>query len=186
MSRIYLRALEVEDHVKIHQWRNDPVYQKGVGSHVRYTNLETEKEWIKNVIARHTRGEEVRLAVVERKTDEIIGVFSLLDIDHFNKNASYHWMIGPSDKRGRGYALEAAAKVLHYGFSQLGLVRIWGHILDDNDNVFSFVNRFPKMIHKEGVLRKAVFKNGEYRDMIVVGILKEDFYVEIQKFAKFL
>lgn len=182
LNRVYLRSLEVEDHLKTYSWRQDPVYVKNVTSFHRFVNIDTEKKWMESIIEKHVKGEEIRLAVVERNTDEFIGMVSLINIDHVNKNAAFQWMIGPAEKRGRGFAFEAAAKIIHYGFSQLGLIRIWGQILDDNDNVLGFNKRFPNIIQKEGVLRKAIFKNGEYRNLTIIAILKEDFYTQIHNF----
>lgn len=176
LDRVYFRALEIEDHKTIYKWRQDPVYKKGVMSHHRYTNLDTEKKWIESAIEKHEKGEEVRLALIEKSTDKIIGLFSLTEIDYFNKNAKFHWLIGEADKRGKGYTIEGAIKFIHHAFSQLGLIRVWGHVLKDNENVLSFMSkRYSKVIQKEGVLRKAIFKDGEFKDLIIMAVLKEDF-----------
>lgn len=182
LDRIYLRSLEVDDHIQTYSWRQDPTYINNVTSFRRFVNIDTEKKWMETIIEKHARGEEIRLAVVEKKTNEFIGMVSLIEIDHMNKNAAFQWMIGPAEKRGRGFAFEAAAKIIHYGFNQLGLVRIWGQVLDDNDNVLGFSKRFPKVIQKEGLLKNAIFKNGEFRNLTIIAILKEDFYPDIYNF----
>jgi len=177
LDRVYFRALEVEDHKTIYKWRQDPVYKKGVMSHHRYTSIETEKKWIESAIEKHEKGEEVRLALIEKGTDELIGMFSLIDIDHFHRNACFQWVIGQAEKRGKGYTIEGAIKFAHYVFNQLGLIRIWGQVLEDNANVLSFMSRrYPNVIQKEGVMRKAWFKDGEFKDLVIIAVLKEDFY----------
>lgn len=183
LDRAYFRALEVEDYKIIYQWRQDPIYKKGVMSSYRYTNLNTEKKWIESAIEKHEKGEEVRLALIEKSSNDIVGMFSLIQIDRINRNAAFQWVIGNEEKRGKGFAFEGAIKFVHYAFNQLGLIRVWGYVLEDNMNVLSFSKRFPNVIRKEGVLKKALFKDGEYRNLVLIAIIKDDFYdASIEKY----
>src|SRR5690606_13382865 len=157
LDSIYLRALEVEDHIKTYEWRKDPVYRSGVVSHHRYVNREIEKRWMEDIIEKHAKGEEVRLGIVKTGTDELIGMISLVHLDHRNRNAHFQWMIGPAEKRGHGYAIFAGIKIADYAFRELGMERVWGSILEDNTRVLNLVHRFSDTIKIEGTLRNAVF-----------------------------
>lgn len=181
LDSIYLRALEADDYLKTYEWRNDPVYRRGVGAHYRYVNKEIERKWIESVIDKHAKGEEVRLAIIKSGTDEFIGMVSLIDIDFQNRNAQFQWMIGPSTKRGHGYALFAGIKIADYAFRELGLVRVWGAVLEDNRNVMRFADRFEDTIKKEGVLRNAIFKDGQFKNLVILGIIKDEFYTGLEK-----
>jgi ribosomal-protein-alanine N-acetyltransferase len=73
----------------------------------------------------------------------------------------------------RGYASEAAAEVLRYGFEQLGLHRIYaGHYVRNGAS-----GRVMQKIgmRYEGTLRHHAFKWGEYLDVAYYGILRDEF-----------
>lgn len=171
--RIYLRALEPEDHKKIHKWRRDPEYQRGVISTKRYTSKETERKWIKNAIERHESGDDIRLGVVIKETDELIGLVYLSSINHVHKRASFGSWIGEPNNRGEGYVTEARHQLMRYAFDELELRRIEACILKSNDASRRSVEKFGYT--KEGVKRKHTYKNGKYNDVIVYSILKSEY-----------
>lgn len=172
-NRVYLRALNIEDHLKTYEWRQDPVYKKGVVSQERYTNLETEKKWMETIIQNHKSGKEVRLAIVENDTEEFIGMIYLTNINYINQTSSIGSLIGPHSFRGKGYIFDARLQLLKYAFNELGLNRISATILEDNKRSIKAVEKFGYV--KEGVLRNAVFKNGEFKNLIAFSILKAEF-----------
>ncbi len=79
-----------------------------------------------------------------------------------------------SDLQSKGIGFEASLILLHFGFSIMNMRKIHGDILVEN-----IANR--KMCEKigareEGVLRSHYYQNGNFRDVVLVGILKEEFY----------
>ncbi len=175
--RIYLRALEIEDYKKIHEWRKDPIYQAGVVSMKRFTSSETEKKWVESVIDKHEKTQEVRLAIVLKSNDEIIGSQSLTSIDLINKNAVINSWIGDNNHRKKGYIQEARYLILRYGFQELGLERISAEILEENIASRKAGENCGYL--QEGILRNAVFKEGKFHNLVVYSVLKDEFY---QKF----
>ncbi len=101
-----------------------------------------------------------------------IGLVGLLNIDQSSKQGELVKMIGDPRERGKGYASSATRYVINYGFSCLGLNRIYLHTLDGNSkNInlncslgFSF----------EGVLRRAALIGDQLRDVIIMGMLQEE------------
>jgi RimJ/RimL family protein N-acetyltransferase len=172
--RIYLRALEMEDYKKTYEWRKDPVYQAGVGSMKRFASSETEKRWVETVISRHEKTQEVRLAIVLKSNNEMIGLQSLTSIDLINKNAVINSWIGDKKHRKKGYIKEARYLILMYGFQELGLERISSHILEGNMASRKAGEKIGYI--QEGVLRNAVFKDGKFHNLIAYSILKSEFY----------
>ena len=172
--RIYLRALEIDDYKRIHAWRMDPGYQSGVASMKRFSSSETEKKWLENVINKHEQTIEIRLAVVLKENDEMIGLASLTKIDLINRNAVINTWIGEVEHRKKGYIQEARYLIFKYGFQELGLERISATILEGNVASRKSVERFGYV--QEGVLRKAVYKEGKYHDLIAYSFLKDEFY----------
>lgn len=172
-ERLYLRALEPEDHLTIHAWRRDPGYQAGVLSTKRMTSLETEKRWIERAIAEHEEGKTLRFAIVTKELESFIGLVFLTGIDHMHRRAGFGSWIGEREQRGKGYVTEARHLLVRYAFEELGLRRIEARILASNDSSIRSVEKFG--YKKEGVLRDHTYKNGKANDVVVFSILQKDY-----------
>jgi [ribosomal protein S5]-alanine N-acetyltransferase len=171
--RIYLRALEINDHLTTVQWRHDPAYLQGVVSTKRYISSETEKEWMVQAIKSHEQIQSVRLAIVLKKTDDFIGMIYLTNIDKINRRAVVGSLIGSEQHRGKGYVFEARYLLFEYAFNELGLNRISANILEDNVASRNSVEKFGYI--QEGILRDAVFKDGAFRNLVAYAMLKNEF-----------
>ena len=172
-ERLYLRALEIEDHHVVHKWRRDPGYQAGVLSTKRTTSLETERRWIERAIAEHEEGRTLRFAVVLRESESFIGLVFLTNIDHVHKRAGSAWWIGEENNRGKGYITEARHLLVHYAFEELNLRRIEARTLASNAASTRSAETFGYT--KEGLLRQHTYKNGRPNDVLVFSLLKEDY-----------
>lgn len=101
-----------------------------------------------------------------------IGNVYLTGINYINRTAESHILIGNKSYWGQGYAKEALLQILHFGFDEKGLNRIEAHINADNDASLRMHEKCGYV--REGVLRQAIFKNGRFKDVIVMSILKEE------------
>ncbi len=176
--RISLRALEPEDYLKTVKWRNEGIYLQGVVSTKRFVSPETEKRWIEDAIKKHESGEAVRLAIILKKTNEMIGMIFITNIDYINKNGCVGSFLGSNDNRGKGYISEARYLLFKYAFDELGLERLYGNILEDNTSARKSAEKFGYV--KEGVLRNAVYKDGQFKNLIAYSMLKKEFYEKYQ------
>ncbi|EHO08783.1 hypothetical protein HMPREF9714_02154 [Myroides odoratimimus CCUG 12901] len=173
-NRLYLRSLDIEDSIQTYKWRQDLVYQNGIVSQIRYTNLETEKEWINQAIKNHNSGKELRFAIVEIETKNIVGMVYLTSINYINRTGVMGYLIGEESSRGKGYAKEAVEVLLDYVFMELGLNRISATVLSNNESSLRVMNKLGFI--REGCLREAVYKNGKYIDLISFSLLRKEFY----------
>ncbi len=73
---------------------------------------------------------------------------------------------------GLGIATEAADAVVQYGFAQLRLNRIYAHYMARNPASGRVMEKIG--MHREGLMRQHVKKWGEYEDVILYGLLRED------------
>ncbi len=96
----------------------------------------------------------------------------LTGINYINRTAESHIMIGDKSCWGKGYGGEALMEILTYGFNELGLNRIEARINADNTASLRLHQKIG--YRREGVLREAIYKNGRYKDVIVMSILKEE------------
>lgn len=104
---------------------------------------------------------------IERKADgKVIGLVGLMCKDH--KQALIGWALG-IDYRGNGYATEAARALIAYGFSQLGLHRIYAKTSNINTPSWRVMERVG--MKKEAELREAEYRDGRWIDVLIYAIL---------------
>ena len=109
----------------------------------------------------------------EGENKNLIGLATLNNIDTLHQRVSWGLKL-KTNLQGKGVGQEVSLILLNYGFATLNMQKIYGDILFDN-----IANR--KMCQKlgvteEGVLRNHYYQNGKFRDVVLVGILKEEFY----------
>lgn len=135
-----------------------------------YENGVAEK-WIRTHKHSFDRRKSVVYAIVRRKTGKLIGAVGL-EIDKENEAAELGYWIG-NRYWNRGYATEAAEVMLMYGFTELGLNRIHAHHFTRNPASGKVLENIG--MRREGVSRQHVKKWGRFEDVIVYGILREDY-----------
>lgn len=111
--------------------------------------------------------------IIER-SGRLIGVVRLWRVSPQNRNAMLTIYVGDKSRWGKGYGTEGLRLVLRHAFEQMGLERIELHVFDFNARA---VRSYEKcgFVH-EGSRRKALYRAGSYHDILVMGILKNEFY----------
>ena len=82
-----------------------------------------------------------------------------------------HWF-QVKGERGKGYGTEAVTMMIDYLFLSRNLVRIQARA--DLRNIVSQSLLEKVGFKKEGVVRKSMFIYGEWRDMLLYSILREE------------
>lgn len=129
------------------------------------------EEWIDSHAEAFAQGGHVTFAITDRRSGELLGAIGLvLQTEHDRAELGYwigkpHW--------GRGYASEAAAALVRYGFEVVGLNRI--HACHFADNAAS--GRVLRKIgmRREGCLRRHVKKWDRFVDLNCYAILRDEF-----------
>lgn len=170
---VYIRALELDDYKITHKWRrNDRTWDSVVGPK-RYVSKETERKWVEQSISLHEKEEVLRFVICDEKNDKMIGLIGVTNIDSHNKSFSLSSMVDP-EFRGRGVVGKGRELVFRYMFDEMGMERVTARILIDNISSRKAVEKFGYT--EEGVMRRAAFKNGVYKDLVIYSMLKEEFY----------
>ncbi|HEX7708287.1 MAG TPA: GNAT family protein, partial [Thermoanaerobaculia bacterium] len=73
---------------------------------------------------------------------------------------------------GRGYASEAAAEVIRFGFEDCGMHRIYGCHYARNPASGRILEKVG--MTREGTFRQHILKWGEYLDVVYYGLLREE------------
>lgn len=165
-----LRELERGDLERINMWRNDPDLIACLGAPYRYINGDVDKAWYDKYLS--TRNNSVRCAIVG-DDDEIMGLISLLDIDSVNRSASLHIMIGSAENRGKGLGTFAVRSMIDHAFFNLNLRRIELGVLETNRPAIRLYEKVGFV--REGLKRQSNYKNGLYANLIIMGLLREEY-----------
>lgn len=168
-SRLDLCPPEEDDVEFLHEGVNHPAirkynvaFRKPV-SETRYR----EENWPPD-------SEKIELLAVPKSGEfggEPVGSLQLYPFDHGNGDANFGLWFHPT-AWGNGYALEAGAHVIDYGFSELRLHRVSAGVMAGNDASKTLIERLG--FTHEGVSRDAWFADGEYRDRIRYGLLRSE------------
>jgi len=168
-NNIYLRPIEKEDIPKRTKWLNDEEISSMLV--IQYpVSLISSYYWLNKI-----QGDESRTDFVICISDnnKAIGVIGLTNISKFNKNAEMYIYIGEKDYWGQGYGKIAVNLLLQYAKSVLGLRKIYLYTLDINVKARSLYSKLGFIT--EGKLVKHIYKNGEYRDLIIQSIFISSF-----------
>jgi RimJ/RimL family protein N-acetyltransferase len=127
--------------------------------------------WIGNQRKESARGRAANFAIRLAADSPIIGCAGLRDIDAEHLQAELGFWIG-REWWGQGYAREAAAAIIRFGFESLGLNRICAHHMLRNPAAGKVLQHIG--MQREGVLRQRVRKWGIYEDVVLYAILRDD------------
>jgi RimJ/RimL family protein N-acetyltransferase len=128
--------------------------------------------WIATHPALHSEGRALTLAVEIRQERRLCGAIGLR-IEREDKRAELGYWIGVADW-GRGLCTEAARAVLEHGLGRLGLHRIWAAHFARNEASGRVMEKLGMV--REGCLRGHVRKWGVFEDLVVRGILREEWH----------
>ena len=163
--RVALRRMTTGDTDTVLRMRSDPTVLAQLFSDAPPTR-DGHVRWLAQIDA---DGDRHEFMIVERASGRPVGITGLSQIDRRHRRAEYGVLIGEADARGRGLAAEASRLLLRYAFGDLGLHRVFLHVLADNEPALHLYGRLG--FKTEGCLRQHVFKDGRLRDVIVMAIL---------------
>jgi RimJ/RimL family protein N-acetyltransferase len=169
-KKVRFRAIEESDLPALASWLNDPVLSHSVVGWSFPVSLTQQREWY----ARSLHDQRNQRWMVDTLEGQTIGLTGLWEIDWVNRHALTAIKIGAQDVQGRGFGADAIMTLMAYAFLEVGLERLWGEMLTFNVGSYkAYVERCGWKV--EGVLRRAVYRSGQFHDLIRVAALKDDF-----------
>lgn len=169
-DRLVLRAPIASDVDAITEACQDPDIQRWTTVPSPYARTDAE-EFVRLVGGWWAEGSETVWAL--RADDELVGMIGLHRIATRDAGGSAEigfWMTTAA--RGRGYVVEAATRVVDWGFQELGLARIeWRAVAG---NVPSARTARALGFRYEGLLRQAFASGDRREDSWVAGLLRDD------------
>ncbi|MEY4254829.1 MAG: hypothetical protein RLZZ141_56 [Pseudomonadota bacterium] len=103
---------------------------------------------------------------------EPVGFLSLKGLSSPSRGAEWGWYVASLSARGRGVGRAAQALGLDLAFDVYGLERVWAQVLADND--VALRAQAASGFRREGYLRHHLFKLERFHDVVVLGILANE------------
>ncbi|WP_420583721.1 GNAT family N-acetyltransferase [Ruegeria sp.] len=119
--------------------------------------------------------------VIEAESGQVLGLTGLEAISPINRDAVVAVFVEKSARR-LGLAARATALILDFAFRQMGLNRLTSYYRADNHISRDLVARLGFKV--EGTMRQAWFADCTFHDMVVVGVLKQDWQERRSELAK--
>ena len=122
-------------------------------------------------IDRVRRERPYELLIVGGDNDEPIGLTGLTELDARDGRAVVGTWLGRA-YWGSGANQESKALILHFAFAHLGLARVSAYAHPDNVRSLRALERVG--FTREGLLRGWHVHRGERRDVVILGLLREE------------
>jgi RimJ/RimL family protein N-acetyltransferase len=168
---VRLRPIERDDLPTYVAWFGDPEVRRHLDLYLPFS-LAQEERWFEGLQARLDKQETVLLAI-ETSEGVHIGNVGLVPINWKDRNAEAGITIGDKSYWDRGYGSSAIRAMLEIAFRQMNLHRVFLRVHEDN---LRGIRCYEKVGFKqEGTMRESVFKEGAYRDVHLMGILRPEY-----------
>jgi RimJ/RimL family protein N-acetyltransferase len=186
-DRIYLRAIVEEDLPYYFNWLNDQETTRYMQRGIYPNNIDEMREYMKSM---QRSKDGMHLAIVrkeykklrnlscdeEKVLEKHIGNITLLNIHPTFRSAEISIIIGDKQCRGNGYGTEAIKLLVDHAFTRMNLNRLQAGMVAKNvSSQGAFMNVGFK---PDGILRQAYYCDGEYQDVVMMGLIKSDWRKE--------
>lgn len=167
---VRLRAREPEDEDAVYRWMSDP--DVVLFNIVRYPRSRAA------VRERIAAGAEIsynhaRFAVVTKADNTLIGDIAIHVEEPESRCGWIAMTIGDPQYRSSGYGTDSLRTLCRFGFEMMNLNRIELEVLGENERAIRAYKRVGFQV--EGCRRRAVYTHGRYIDLVVMGLLREEF-----------
>ncbi len=169
-ERLILRAFHENDIAAVVRLADDPEIARNT---LRIPHPYTEahaRAWL-TAQREDARTGAGAVFAISRADDGVLMGACGMEIFRDHRRGELGYWLG-RDFWGRGYTTEAASAVIDWGFTALELNRISAARFSGNGASGRVLEKLG--MRREGELRRHVFRGGEFRDMLMYGILREE------------
>ncbi|WP_293132228.1 GNAT family protein [Microcoleus sp. bin38.metabat.b11b12b14.051] len=174
-ERLLLRKITLNDASDMFEYASNPEVSEYTmwSTHV---SIEDTKYFLKSLTRMYKRRELVDWGIVHKAEKKFIGTCGFVEwsMTHSRAEIGYalsarHW--------GEGYMSEAVNAIIEFGFREMLLNRIMGRC--EVNNIASARVMEKVGMQLEGILRQQVFVKGQYWDLKIYSILREEFFDDL-------
>lgn len=159
-KKFTLRPLRKSDARSIMKHINDKtIYHNTLQIPYPY-KLKDATGWLARIIPQYRKKQPEQYCIAIEVRDEVVGVVSLEQIQGGHMAELGYWLARKHWRKG--IMTDAVAEMVEYGFTELGLVRVYAYVFLHNAGSQAVLKK--NGFKKEGMLKKNVMKDGRYRD----------------------
>ena len=176
MPRMYgektvLRELRWEDLPDVRAWMTHGPTAALLGDRfVRPQTWEETEQYLRERVEGRAAG--VHFAIAEPEKLRYLGEIALTGVDPVARKARLTLVLKP-EEQGKGYGAEAVGLALEYAFRWMNLERVALSVQTDNPRAIRVYERAGFRL--EGRLRREVYRDGRYVDVLMMGLLREEY-----------
>lgn len=168
--KIKLRDLRSEDREYFYSWIKDKeVIRYSLSIFQKMKSNDDISSWFDGVLVDKSSYSK---AIIDSESEKLIGYAGIAQISEANLSGEYFIFIGDKSYHGKGVGTFVTKEITKLGFEQLGLNRI---MLTASEKNVAAIKAYSKANFKtEGIMRQAFYRDGNFHDKIIMGILKEE------------
>lgn len=170
-ERTTLRAMERADTPLVHRWLNDPAAMRGWGDTATAVSLQEAARRVEGWLAEEPLRNRPAAFVVETLETEPVGMVVLADDRPEARSVELSLLLDPAHW-GQGYGTDAMETILDACFAAWNLHRVTLHCEAGNARARRLYAKLG--FAEEGTLRQAAFIDGAHADVLVLGLLAEE------------
>ncbi|MBN8593023.1 MAG: GNAT family N-acetyltransferase [Anaerolineae bacterium] len=175
--RLRLSAFTSSDAATVARWGEDSEYARLLSAEPAYPK--TEHQWSEWIREGQSGKNNYLFAARLLSTDALIGFVELGDILWTHRTAWLAVGIGEKVYQDQGYGGEAVALALDFAFQELNLHRVQLTVFSYNSRAIALYKKLG--FTHEGTYRQALLRQGERYDMLLYGILAQEWLRPIDR-----
>lgn len=172
-NNVYLRPVTVDDAEMWYEFYSDNTVNKYLFlNKCPLTKEEAKNRFLKTYIEKDQYPEEVKMAVVKKDDQRLVGFVALYVLDWRNRTAELGIFIMQGET-SKGYGKEAMQLLMKWYFEHLGFNRLMLQVYTEHKVA---INLYEKLgFTREGVFREFIYERGKYNDVLNMSILKAEY-----------
>ncbi len=170
-EKIKLRAHKKEDMKKIYDFLNDYELKSVYDTDVAFPSSmeQIEKNYNEETVE---DGGKYSFAIEDLETGKYIGSCIITEVDFIARFAKVGIIIGDKNFLGKGFGSDAMKTLINFIFKEMNMNKVKLEVFSHN---LRAIKSYEKCGFKvDGALREEGFKDGAYRDLILMSILKRE------------
>jgi RimJ/RimL family protein N-acetyltransferase len=168
-KNLYLEPMKEKTYSFLVNWLSDSNIIKFLDDSECHLTLEE----VKKIYPIDNIDKNILFTIIEKNSNQIIGICGLQKIDIDKKNAFLRIIIGNVNFWDGKTALESEKLLLKFAFSELKLNKVYSVINEKNTGQAMLVERLG--MKKDGISRNHFIQNGKYFDANLYSILSKEF-----------
>lgn len=174
--RLILRKILPQDEDDMYEYSRDPETSKYLlwEPHASRSYTRAHIRYLQDA---YNRASFFDWALIEKESGKMIGTCGFTEIYEREKRAEVGYVIAPQFHR-MGFAPEALERVMEYGYNTLGLIKLSGRFMEDNEASRKILERFG--FSDDTTKSESIYKRGKKQRILTYSLTKEE-YCDLKK-----